>query len=142
MVRIVKYGCSFYFKARFHVQILSVFEKEPESSVRQSLIAHLNLILSFKLPLVPALKLKQALNFIFSVKKPNRASRNGFGVLLGFYYEAKYKFYYRQFSGLIYPPEPKCIALWNGHRLPEQAIQTLAKKINIPVAHFENGHVT
>ena len=59
--------------------------------------------------------------------------------LLGFYYEAKFKFYYRQFSGLIYAYKPKSIALWNGHRLPEQAIKTLAEKLNIPVVHFENG---
>jgi len=58
---------------------------------------------------------------------------------LGFYYGSKFKFYYRQFSGVIHEHKPKCIALWNGHRLPEQAIKALAKKINIPVVHFENG---
>lgn len=58
---------------------------------------------------------------------------------LEFYYEAKFKFYYRQFSGLIDNYKPRCIALWNGHRLPEQAIKVLAIKLNIPVVHFENG---
>ena len=83
MVRIVGYGCSVYFKARFHVQILSVFEKEPEICIRQSLISRLNFILSSKLPLFQMLKLKQALNSIFSVKKPNIIFLNGCGAYWG-----------------------------------------------------------
>jgi capsular polysaccharide export protein len=59
--------------------------------------------------------------------------------LLGFYYGCKFKFYYRQFSAVIDHHNPRCIALWNGHRLPEQAIKVLAQKFNIPVVHFENG---
>ena len=58
---------------------------------------------------------------------------------LRFYYGVKFRFYYRQFSGLINKYKPGCIALWNGHRLPEQAIKILAQRLQIPVVHFENG---
>ena len=60
-------------------------------------------------------------------------------LLLRFYYGIKFKFYYRQFSSVINRCRPRCIAIWNGHRLPEQAIKVLAEKLNIPVVHFENG---
>jgi len=95
----------------------------------------------FKLqaPPLSSTEIKAGTEFHLQRKKAKYNFPEWFWRLLGFYYEAKYKFYYRQFSGLIYHSKPKCIALWNGHRLPEQAIKTLAKKINIPVAHFENG---
>ena len=55
------------------------------------------------------------------------------------YYERQYQRYYRRFYRLLKKYQPKCIALWNGHRLPEFAIKHLAAELNIPVVHFENG---
>ena len=55
------------------------------------------------------------------------------------YYERQYLRFYRRFYILLNKYQPKCIALWNGHRLPEFAIKHLAEQLNIPVVHFENG---
>jgi len=55
------------------------------------------------------------------------------------YYELQYRRFYRRFYILLTQSKPKCIALWNGHRLPEFAVKHLAQQLNIPVVHFENG---
>ena len=55
------------------------------------------------------------------------------------YYEFQYLRFYSRFYRLLKKWQPKCIALWNGHRLPEFAIKHLAQQLNIPVVHFENG---
>jgi len=59
--------------------------------------------------------------------------------IIGCYYSLQYRRFYRRFYYLIDREQPKCIALWNGHRLPEFAIKQLAREFNIPVVHFENG---
>jgi len=95
----------------------------------------------FKLcaPALTACEVKQGAIFHLQRKKAKYNFPEWLWGLLASYYEYKFKFYYRQFSGLIHDCKPKCIALWNGHRLPEQAIKILAVKLNIPVVHFENG---
>jgi|TARA_B110000908_G_scaffold169315_1_gene226190 capsular polysaccharide export protein len=55
------------------------------------------------------------------------------------YYRFKFHYLFRRFSWLIEHHSPKCIAIFNGNRLPEQVIKNIAKKSYIPVIHFENG---
>ena len=59
--------------------------------------------------------------------------------LIRHYYTFKFRYLFRRFSGLIDRHKPKCIAIFNGTRLPEKVIKTIASKLAIPVAHFENG---
>lgn len=55
------------------------------------------------------------------------------------YYGFKYRLIHRRFYRLFRFHKPACIAIFNGYRLPEQAIKNLAGKLSIPVIHFENG---
>ncbi|MDG0969284.1 MAG: hypothetical protein P8O06_05555 [Porticoccaceae bacterium] len=55
------------------------------------------------------------------------------------YYRFKYWYFFRRFERLADQCNPKCIAIFNGHRLPEQAVKNMARQKSIPVVHFENG---
>jgi len=55
------------------------------------------------------------------------------------YYRFKYRYFFRRFERLADQYHPKCIAIFNGHRLPEQAVKNMAIQKSIPVVHFENG---
>jgi capsular polysaccharide export protein len=90
-------------------------------------------------PPLSADEISRGTEFHLQRKKAKYNFPEWFWRLLEFYYGNKFKFYYHQFSGVVHDHKPRCIALWNGHRLPEQAIKVLAKKVNIPVVHFENG---
>jgi capsular polysaccharide export protein len=72
-----------------------------------------------------------------------KRSKNSFPqmvwVLLEAFYRAKYAYFYRRFEYLIGRYKPGCIAIFNGNRLPEQAVKNIAAKLLVPVVHFENG---
>ena len=46
---------------------------------------------------------------------------------------------YFRFTRYFKVCKPKLVALWNGHRLPEEAVNAAAKKFGIRVVYFENG---
>ena len=53
-------------------------------------------------------------------------------VLLEAFYRAKYAYFYRRFEYLIGRYKPGCIAIFNGNRLPEQAVKNIAAKLLVP----------
>ncbi len=77
----------------------------------------------------------------FHLKRKFRKSRSP-AVLRGLYaYFSAFYFslIYLKFRYYLQKNKPKIICIWNGHRLPEMAIKSAAKGLNINIAYFENG---
>ena len=92
-----------------------------------------------KAPALLAADVAQGIAFQLQRKRSKYTAPEWVWTLIQSYYEGQYLRYYRRFYSLLNKYQPKCIALWNGHRLPEFAIKHLAQQLNIPVVHFENG---
>ncbi|MCT2532805.1 hypothetical protein N2488_06365 [SAR92 clade bacterium H231] len=55
------------------------------------------------------------------------------------WYRFQFKNHCYKFSRIFAVYKPRCVAIWNGHRLPERAVKYLAEQLGIQVVHFENG---
>lgn len=58
-------------------------------------------------------------------------------VLYRYQFIALFNFAYARFLEL----QPKCVCVWNGHRLREKAAIAAAKQLGLPVLYFENGYL-
>ena len=84
-------------------------------------------------------EISQGIAFHLQRKRAKHNFPFWFWLLLERYYKFKYKNIFRRFYTLIKHHEPRCIGIFNGHRLPEQAIRNIASKLSIPIIYFENG---
>ena len=84
-------------------------------------------------------EISQGIAFHLERKKAKHNFPNWVWPLLESYYRFKFKNIFRRFSKLIEHYDPSCIGIFNGHRLPEQALKNIAAKLSIPIIHFENG---
>ena len=92
-----------------------------------------------EVPALSAADIAQGIAFHLERKRKKYKAPEWVWRIVQRYYERQYLRFYRRFYILLNKYQPKCIALWNGHRLPEFAIKHLAEQLNIPVVHFENG---
>lgn len=58
-------------------------------------------------------------------------------VLYRYQFIALFNFAYTRFLEL----KPKCVCVWNGHRLREKAAIAAAEQLGLPVLYFENGYL-
>ena len=90
-------------------------------------------------PALSTADIGQGIAFQLQRKRSKYSAPEWVWTLVQGYYERQYLRYYRRIYRLLNKCQPKCIALLNGHRLPEFAIKQIAAELKIPVVHFENG---
>ena len=94
---------------------------------------------SGQVPPLTNAEIAQGIAFQLQRKRSKYSAPDWAWKILQQYYVFQYLRFYKRFYRLLKKWQPRCIALWNGHRLPEFANKQIAKQLDIPVVHFENG---